>query len=420
MNSESSPHSDGSLAGADQEPDWYARLPREIRVLLAEVPAAMAYIDRNQRYRYTNMRFRRWVASEYPEGVIGMQVAQVSGERYQFIRPSIERALSGRASSHEELILAPDGKPCWLRTTLVPDMQAGEVCGYVLLTTDITRSKQAEQALADERQRYAEQLERQIAERTTQLRELQARLVDAERLSAAEQMAGAVAHAINNPLTALIGVTEMAQQHMLESATALQRVRLLARRIEEVVQSTLWMYRQGQVDLCEECPEALVNWVKLEVSERARARDIDIRIRVAAALPKIVADRTLLCSAIGCVVENAVQASGDGSAIWIDAEPIHDRKVIRISVLDDGPGIPQELREKVLEPFFTTKSGGTGFGLAIASAVVQGHGGSLRILERTEGGTRVEIDLLTARGGARASTSVTSFAAMTKATALSV
>jgi two-component system, NtrC family, sensor histidine kinase HydH len=384
-----------------------ASLPREIRVLLAEVPAAMAYVDRDQRIRFANERFEAWTVAQFPDGVAGRSVAEVSGDRYEVhVRPNVERVLEGRPSMHEAPLQGPDGQPHWIRTIVLPDIEDGEVRGYVLMTTDITHSRLAEHTLERERQEHATRLEDTVAERTAQLRELQQRLVDAERLSAAEEMAGAVAHAINNPLTALLGTVEMAQQSMIGQGAALERIRLLAKRIEEVVQGTLWMYRQGKVNLCPESPESLVDWVKDDLAIRARARRVEIIAKVEPGLPLVFADRTLLGSALGCIAENALQASPEHGRVWIEAEQMHEGRVVRIRIADEGPGIPQVLRAKVLEPFFTTKSGGTGFGLAIASAVIQGHGGSLRIGDRPGGGTSVEIELLTSQGGARPSTAL--------------
>jgi PAS domain S-box-containing protein len=383
-----------------------AGLPREIRVLLSEVPAAMAYIDRNERFRFANERFEAWRIADFPGGVAGRSVEEMAGTSYPLVRPYVERVLGGHPAEHEESMQGPDGQPHWIRTILVPDIQDGEVLGYVLMMTDITRSRLAEHALERERQDHAARLERTVEERTAQLRELQQRLVDAERLSAAEEMAGAVAHAINNPLTALLGTVEMAQQSMIGPPAALERIRLLAKRIEEVVQGTLWMYRQGKVNLCPESPGSLVDRVKEDLAIRARARQVAIICKVEPGLPLVFADRTLLGSALGCVAENALQASPEHGRVWIEAEQVHDGRVVRIRITDEGPGIPETLRAKVLEPFFTTKSGGTGFGLAIASAVIQGHGGSLRIGDRSGGGASIEIELLTSQGGARPSTAL--------------
>jgi PAS domain S-box-containing protein len=150
-----------------------ASLPREVRVLLAEVPAAMAYIDRTQRFRFANERFESWTAAAFPEGVAGHSVAEISGERYPEVLPYVERALEGRFAMHEEMVQGPDGQPHWLRTLLVPDLEDGEVRGYVMMATDITRSRRAEQELERERQEHAMRLERTVVERTAQLRELQ-------------------------------------------------------------------------------------------------------------------------------------------------------------------------------------------------------------------------------------------------------
>jgi len=379
-----------------------AELPRELRVLLAQAPAGLAYVDKHQRFRFANERFHARLAPVHPRGVIGLHVSEVSGSRYANIRPYIERALSGHAASHEERVKDLGPGTAWLRSVLVPDVENGEVVGYVLMTIDITRSKEAEIALDEERKAYAQRLESEVAERTAQLRALQRRLVDAERLSAAEETAGAVAHAIHNPLTALLGTVEMAQEAMLDAKTALGRIRLLAKRIEEVVEGTLWLYRRGEMKLRPESPQSLVESVELELMSCARALDVKIVSSAPPSLPLVLADRTLLVSALVCIVENALQASPTQDCVLIDTEAIGDGVRIRIS--DDGPGIPAHLRQKVLEPFFTTKHRGTGFGLAIASAVIQGHGGSLQIQDRPERGTCIEIELQSAQAPAQPST----------------
>jgi PAS domain S-box-containing protein len=378
-----------------------AGLSREIEFVLDRAPSAICYVDRNQRYRYVNARFCTWAEADR-DWIIGRVIPDVIGvENYERIRPAIERALGGRASWYEEPVQGPDGRAYWLRGAMVPDVIDGDVRGYVILITDITRRKMAEITLERERRDYEQRLEAQVVERTQELRELQKRLVAAERLSAAEEMAGVVAHAVNNPLTALLGTVEMAQQGMIDPRAALERVRLLAKRIEDVVQGTLRMFRRGEVDLRQEAPEVLVERVRSEIVPRALKRDVAIICRVEPALPTIFADRTLLGSALTCIAENALQASPKQGRVWLEAEQIHDGRIVRIRISDEGPGIPVALRSRVIEPFFTTKSGGTGLGLAIATGVIQGHGGSMRIEDRPGGGASVSVDLLTAHMGVR-------------------
>jgi len=373
-----------------------SRLPRELRVLLALAPAAMAYVDRDRCFRYTNARFDQSVAQQFPDGVIGLHVEELVSEAFwERIRPSVDRALSGRASAHEEE-RSDGGNRSWTRSVLIPDTEAGETLGYVLMITDITRRKLAEQALEAERSAYAHRLEVEVAQRTAELRELQKRLVDLERLKDAEQMAGAVAHAVQNPLTALLGTVQMAQRGMLEPPLAFERAELLAKRIAEVVDGTLWMYRRGKIKLQAEPLDALIEAVKLELMAVASARGVELVSSVDADAPAISADRTLLVSALVCVVDNAIQATPENGRVTIEVEPLLDAGGARVRIMDEGPGIPAHLREKVLEPFYTTKPRGTGFGLAIASSVVDVHGGALRILDRPEGGTAIEIDLVAA------------------------
>ena len=374
-----------------------AQLPREIQFILDKAPAGISYIDRDQIYRYANERYCGW----WGHSVVGSHIRETTGEEiYEEIRTHVERALRGQVASHEIEAQGPDGKTYWHHAVMVPDIESGVVRGYVLMLTDITRRKQAELALETERRRYEERLEAEVIERTRQLRELQQRLVAAERLSAAEEMAGAVAHAVNNPLTALLGTVEMAQQSMLDPFTALERIRLLAKRIEDVIHGTLRMYRRGEVDLQPEPPELLIERVKTEIGPRALKGQVELVCRIEAGLPSVLADRTLLGSALACIAENAVQASQDGGRVWLEAEQVHDGRVVRIRISDEGPGIPAHLRAKVLEPFYTTKSGGTGLGLSIASGVVHGHGGTLRIEDRPPRGTSISVELLTTALGA--------------------
>jgi PAS domain S-box-containing protein len=374
-----------------------AQLPREIRFILDKAPAGICYIDRDQIYRYVNERFTAF----WGRSVVGLNIRESTGEAiYQEIRAHIERALRGQVSSHENEVIAPDGKRYWYSAVMVPDRENGDVRGYVLMMTDITRRRQAELTLETERRRYEERLEAEVVERTRQLRELQQRLVAAERLSAAEEMAGSVAHAVNNPLTALLGTVEMAQQAMLDPQTALERIRLLAKRIEDVIQGTLRMYRRGEVDLQPEAPEMLIERVKTEIGPRALKGQVELICKIESGLPSVLADLTLLGSALTCIAENALQASQDGGRIWLEAEQVHDGRVVRIRISDEGPGIPPHLRAKVLEPFYTTKSGGTGLGLSIAAGVVNGHGGTLRIEDRSPRGASISVELLTTALGA--------------------
>jgi signal transduction histidine kinase len=104
------------------------------------------------------------------------------------------------------------------------------------------------------------------------------------------------------------------------------------------------------------------------------------------------ADPDQLRVAITNLILNAAQAMDHSGTIAISVDHRDDR-LIDLVIADSGPGIPIELREKVLEPFFTTKHRGTGLGLPTARRIVEAHGGTLAIESSPAGGTAVRISL---------------------------
>lgn len=372
--------------------DPASHLPEEVRFVLANAPAALCYIDANQRYRYANPQFLAW-ARRTSEQTIGERVEVVLGhDLYRRLEPTIMRTLAGHRSTYEMRARGPNRQVRWLRGVLVPDVKDGDVRGYALMVQDVTRRRVAEIELSREREAYEQKLEAEVRARTEELRVLQHRLLQAERLSTAEEMTGAVAHAINNPLLALLGTAQMATSGMLDPEVALRRVHKLALRIEGVVEGTLRLYQRGEMDLrAESCAEITALLIR-EIGPRAQGANVHVATKVEDDLPQILADRALLTAALVSVVENALQASPVGSRVDIEVEEVPHAKVVRFVISDSGPGIPEDLRPRVTEPFFTTKPGGTGLGLSIAAGVIQGHNGLLRVTDNPSGGARVSLE----------------------------
>jgi two-component system sensor histidine kinase KdpD len=120
--------------------------------------------------------------------------------------------------------------------------------------------------------------------------------------------------------------------------------------------------------------------------------DHDIRLMLREHLPEIPVDLGQIDQALTNVLENAVRFTPPGRQITVAAARWHDGVQIRIA--DRGPGIPREERERVFEPFVRGEgSAGTGLGLAIARAIVEAHGGTIRIADEPGGGTAVVIEL---------------------------
>ena len=174
---------------------------------------------------------------------------------------------------------------------------------------------------------------------------------------------------------------------------ALERILKLAWRIKDLIDRTLTLFQQGTASLSLDDPGDILEKIRAELAERASAQSVRIELRIASTLPSVTADRTLLRTALQSIAENALEAMPEGGTLWLGVSAAPERRVVEFEIMDTGPGIPDELRERVFEPFFSTKGGGTGLGLSIARGVIRGHQGQLRMERAPGGGTRVLIEL---------------------------
>jgi len=143
-------------------------------------------------------------------------------------------------------------------------------------------------------------------------------------------------------------------------------------------------------------PSEVVDLVLQLLKHRLESYGVDIRINREQILPEIFADPEQLKEAIVNLIENACQAMNGGGAIEIDEEETLSPSMGRTDVIrlsDNGPGIPESIREKVFQPFFSTKEEGTGLGLSIAARIVEEHGGALDLVSGEGGGATFIITL---------------------------
>ena len=262
---------------------------------------------------------------------------------------------------------------------------------------DIGERRRIEQ----EMERYAGELELQVAARTaeieranTELRDLQARLLEAERMRMAEAAAVRLARSINNPLTALIGTLEMAAERPSDAPQAVRQGLRLARRMRATLAEDLDASdgregsRRGR-----ESVEALLEDLETALAPLAHARGVRMELKVEPGLPAVAVDRALFGAALVALGTNGIEAMDAGQTLGIEAERLSAIGVVQFRVIDEGVGIPKHLTDRVLEPYFSTKGARAGLGLPIALAVAQGHGGRLRIEERPGGGTLVTLEI---------------------------
>jgi signal transduction histidine kinase len=185
-----------------------------------------------------------------------------------------------------------------------------------------------------------------------------------------------------------------------DSPSSRQALRI-AQRIKRTVADTLLLFQKGSLDVAHESPRALLEDVHEAIRRRAEERGVHVRIESQDPMPAVEIDRKLMTTALTAIAENGIEAMGHGGTLVLSASALRVVPVVCLQVIDEGSGIPVQLRNRVLEPFFTTKGGGTGLGLTIAEGIIQGHGGRLRISDRRGGGTIVSAELSAERGSVR-------------------
>jgi two-component system sensor histidine kinase FlrB len=227
----------------------------------------------------------------------------------------------------------------------------------------------------------------------TALRAVQARLAQLERLSAMGEMAAQLAHQIRTPLaSAILYAGTLGERPAPGADRSRQAGRLLQvlRHLEALVRDMLLFAHRGAFEVEELTLDDLLGAVRDQLSARLEARGVGLVIAQEAGAAVLRGSRQALAAALVNLVDNACEAGADrvelGCSRWAPGR-------IALEVADNGPGVPDQARGRLFEPFFTTRSGGTGLGLAVVRAVAEAHRGNVELLSGVERGARFRLDL---------------------------
>ena len=305
-----------------------------------------------------------------------------------------------------------DGSPVWVEVTARaepgPDpaeISASPATGHRLPATGQEATGYQLPATGQEAtgRIHLEALVRDVSERKKlddQSRDLYQQLLQAEKMAALGQTISGVAHELNNPLATILSWAERLTERALDD-TSKRGVEVIlgeAERAARIVRNLLTFARKRQstrsmIDINQVVRETL----SLRSYEQ-RLTNIDVVTALAAGLPEVFADAHQIQQVLLNLVINAEQAmlttNGRGSLVlrtWHDV----DRDAVVLEVSDDGPGVPPQVQTKIFDPFFTTKEvgKGTGLGLTVAYAIVQEHGGRIRVDSPVAGGAAFVVEL---------------------------
>jgi PAS domain S-box-containing protein len=237
----------------------------------------------------------------------------------------------------------------------------------------------------------------------SRLRALEAEVRRGERLAALGQMALALAHEIRNPLGAIRGVAQLLGDELGGAGPFREHVTVMLAeidRVNRVMEALLDLGRPlgftfGVVNVHE-----LLERVSLLAEPMARAHEVQLVRRYDPSLPPLWADADRLMQVFQNLVQNGVEAMPGGGRLTLTTRLSLDtvyggrvdagagpRPLVEVQVTDEGEGIPAELRDRVFDPFVTTKARGLGLGLALAHRIVEEHRGVLRVASTPGKGT---------------------------------
>lgn len=235
----------------------------------------------------------------------------------------------------------------------------------------------------------------EIIERRAQERLLlKEKLSRAERLASVGEMVAGISHEIRNPLGIISSSAELLKQKLPEMNSEVKLADIIfqeANRLNRIVTDFLDFARPQSPHLIEcRVDEVLEKNIAFLAPEIA-GKGYTIHKRFATDIPEIQADSGLLYQAFLNILMNAMQSMPDGGEIYIELSV--NGHTLTIVFGDKGDGIPEEIQDRIWEPFFTTKDRGSGLGLPIVKKIIEGHGGVIEIRNGPEGGTRVSIRL---------------------------
>ena len=257
----------------------------------------------------------------------------------------------------------------------------------------------------EESTRWARTLEDRVKEKTAELETAYKGLIHTEKMASLGRLAATVAHEVNNPLFGMLTYARLVQKDLrrpeIDDAArkrmseSLQVIEHESRRCGDLMKNLLAFARQSppqrapvQVNMVVERAVTLVT------HQLALAQTVLLK-NLADDLPEIPCDAGQIQQVLIVLIVNASEALGKGGEIRVTTAPLPGRQGVRLTVKDNGPGIPETIQQQIFEPFFSTKDNQhrTGLGLAVAKGIVDRHGGSITVRSEVGFGAEFRVDL---------------------------
>ena len=370
----------GTLVDITQRREMERRLHQEqefARRLVESFPDMIVVLDREGQYTYVSARMKEQLGYE-PEEILGKGLGERTHVEDRGALLTLHREMVEGKRNYgtvEYRTLHKDGNWRTVRGTASPLSDAGgNIIGVIASARDITDLKRLEQQVSQ-----------------------------SERLAAMGQMMAGVAHELNNPLTAILGINDLLREKATDETMGrqLELIQKQARRAAEIVQNLLTFSRpraprRGQVRL----DELVLHTIQLH-EYSLHVNNIKVEYQVDPGVMPVMGDAHQLMQVFLNLIVNAEQAIREVNkqgTLRVSVE--HQGGEQQVSIQDDGPGIPAGILPRIFDPFFTTKrpGRGTGLGLSICMAIMREHGGNIEARSLPEGGARFTLSFPAANG----------------------
>jgi two-component system NtrC family sensor kinase len=257
----------------------------------------------------------------------------------------------------------------------------------------------------EENREWTRTLEQRVEEKTGELERAYQHLAQAEKMVSLGKLAAVVAHEINNPLAGILTYTKLisrmaekgfdGSQRMAEAREMLHLIESESRRCGNIVKNLLTFARQAPLSPQRNEVNAIVERCLLLVNHLLELQTIDLVKELSDSIPPIYCDANRVQQALLALLMNAIEAMPTGGRLKVTTQFVPSERQARLTITDEGPGIPDDILPHLFEPFFTTKQEGKGVGLGLATAygIVQQHGGNIEVASAPLKGTTFTVVL---------------------------
>ena len=241
-------------------------------------------------------------------------------------------------------------------------------------------------------------LEKKVEERTKELREMQAHLIQSEKLASLGKLAAGIAHEINNPLGGILIYSHLLLEDTPKKSPHHENLKKIVKetsRCKDIVKGLLEFARPKEPEMSQINLNDVMERSLAIVEGQALFQNIKVNRKYASDIPKIVADGSQLQQVFMNIIINAAEAMNGKGTLSLSTSRDSEGSRIEARISDTGHGIKEEDKKRLFEPFFSTKEvgKGTGLGLAISYSIIQKHNGTIEVESQEGKGSTFTVKL---------------------------